>query len=438
MNKITELLIQYSDYYFSNHSVPTWTKRCVSRIIDCYRQALGDNINICQDCGKSFLVANTCKTKNCPKCAFYRTYLWLEKIADILPTMNYQHIVFTIPIFLRPFFIVNFKVMTNIQFKAISIALKEYARSRCVLSFWVAVYQHCGEHLTLNPHLHVIAALGGLLLDHSAFKPLPYYYAKQLSKIYTTVFLKKLRRAFKQGKIVLPNKYAHLSSYALFTRFIDANVKAINVKQALHQLKGNSVHSHFIEQFCPSTLNSPQYKAWNVFAAPVKGNAPFAYIVRYLHHPPITQTKIISNLRNRIVLRLKNKTTGLTERVVWTPEQFMKRFCDQFPPKGFHNVRRGGLLAPSNTKLFNLLKHFLANCYQHMIPAYDDIRSQMYNYNIHKNKQQAKTCPDCGGNIVFFKRLHPNHPIYSFITKDNIKVLSYKELKLLFLCYDTT
>ena len=337
--------------------------------------------------------------------------------------MPYQHLVFTVPMFLRPFYTYNFKLMITIQFAAVSASLRHFTKSRKVSSFWLGVIQYCGALLNQNPHIHVVAPCGGLLLDDSGYKEFCYYYAKTLSSTYTAFFLKKLRRAYKQGKLELPPRYARFDTFKKFTYFINNQVTTIKIRQSFNN--DLSPHAHFIENVCPEVSN-PKYKSWCVYAAPIRKDcAPFAYIVRYLHHPPISQHKIIETRRDRIVIRVKHPITGIKENFRFKPNEFMRLFLATFPPKGFHAVRRGGLLAPVHRTKFAKLKKFLKNRYPKIIPVKDDILSQMYNYKI---KEQPKTC-ECGGNIVFFTRLHPGHWIYDYYTKQELKKLSYQELK---------
>ena len=343
--------------------------------------------------------------------------------------MPYQHIVFTLPLFVRPFFDTNFKLMVKIQFDSASEALAKFARSKGVESFWLGVFQYCGVLLNQNPHIHIIAPCGGLTLDGSSFKEFCYYHALTLSKFYTAIFLAKLRDAYKSGELYLPSQYVHLDTYDKFNRFIDKNVRRIKKEQRSNK---PSIHAHFIADICPD-VGDPRYRSWNVYAGAVrKDRAPFGYIVRYLHHPPISQYKIkvIDTRRDRIVIHVKNPITGLKEDFHFTPDQFMERFCAQFPPKGFHAVRRGGLMAPRKKALFQKLCDLVKDLYPNMISAKDDILAQMYKYKV---KDTGIRVCKCGGELVTVKRLKRNHWIYDLYSRDKLKELSYAELKLILL-----
>ena len=109
----------------------------------------------------------------------------------------------------------------------------------------------------------------------------------------------------------------------------------------------------------------------------------------------------------------------------------MERFCAQFPPKNFHAVRRGGLMAPRHKKgKFQKLCELLKGVYPNMISAKDDILSQMYSYKV---KDTGIRVCECGGELVKVKHLKRNHWIYDLYSRDQLKELRYSELKLILL-----
>ena len=146
----------------------------------------------------------------------------------------------------------------------------------------------------------------------------------------------------------MPTCYRNLTSYQLFTRFINSNVTYIQkLRDTNLEL---SVNAHFIKDICPEVSN-PRYHSWCVYAGAVrKDRNPFGYIVRYLHHPPISQHKIIETRRGKIIIRVKHPTTGLKENFTFTSDEFMKLFLAQFLPTSSPPLRYGTFNRHRGTK----------------------------------------------------------------------------------------
>jgi len=427
VNKITELLINHSSQYFDSHDVPEWTKECVARIIACAKHELGQSVHICINCGQLFTANNTCHTKNCPTCGFYQTYDWLLKNDATFPDVPYQHIVFTLPLFIRPFFSTNFKPLVDLQFASASAALTRFAATKKTQIFWFAAFQFCGEIMNRHPHLHFLVPCTGLSFDGQSLKDFCYYHAKTLSYNYTKTFIKKLLRLAKKGLLVLPPEYAHLDSPDKLCKFILDSVAA---NEKLREKNVPSDNLDFIKSVCPD-ISNPSFRYWCVYCAQVrKEDAPFGYIVRYLHHPPITQAKIVS-LNRRVSCRFKNPVTGFKQYFHFSYDEFLDRFLDQFFPKGFHAVRRGGLLASCHKAKMQKLRELVAerNKASHKLILPNPLSSQMFAYKIKKARQKKRTC-SCGGTKRFFKNFCHNHWVFQFLAALNINIndLRYSEL----------
>ena len=418
MNKITKLLIKHFQKHCRTHKVDEWVKKTVEKIIDCAKHNLGYSVYVCPKCGKLHYVRNTCKAKNCPICSFTATHHWLEQASDYLLPLPYQHIVFTLPMFVRSLFLTNFKLMTKIQFKAIAYALNKFAKTRGVQSYWIATFQFCGSLLNLHPHIHVIAACGGLSIDEQSLRTFCYYHAKTLSTNYTSFFLNSLRRHFLLNHLVMPKELEHITSIELYDQFIQTETQKI---ESLQKQNKPSPHLKFIKVHYP-TMGDPAFKSWNVFAAKVNQvGAPFGYIVRYLHHPPISQHKIVST-KHQVTLRMPDPKTGLFATFKFSFDEFLSKLLLQFFPKNFHAVRRGGLLASRFTEKFALLKNIVLS----QTPK-DIVISTLFSIQSQLNKlfhPRKSSCSDCHTPLSWLANIPSNSYFFTLHPKNTSTFLS--------------
>src|ERR1019366_1964993 len=68
----------------------------------CRTAALGGHLQVCDTCGATTPLSNSCRNRHCPTCQSLDQYRWLEARRErLLPTVRYFHVVFTLPAALR-------------------------------------------------------------------------------------------------------------------------------------------------------------------------------------------------------------------------------------------------------------------------------------------------------------------------------------------------
>lgn len=97
----------WNSYLGSNgDSVSPWTRLCVERMLACGTASMGVRRYCCSspDCTHSRFFCQSCKSKACSSCGFKATEQWVLQQSHILPDCDWQHITFTMPHLLWPFF----------------------------------------------------------------------------------------------------------------------------------------------------------------------------------------------------------------------------------------------------------------------------------------------------------------------------------------------
>ncbi|PNK88331.1 IS91 family transposase [Serratia odorifera] len=90
----------------NGHQLTDWTKLSVERMLACGTCAMGVRRYCCSspDCTHSRFLCQTCKSKACSSCGLKGTEQWIAEQQHILPDCDWQHITFTMPHLLWPFF----------------------------------------------------------------------------------------------------------------------------------------------------------------------------------------------------------------------------------------------------------------------------------------------------------------------------------------------
>nr|WP_232473204.1 transposase zinc-binding domain-containing protein [Salmonella enterica] len=136
-------------------SVSPWTKLSVERMLAYGTCAMGVRRFCCSspDCSHSRFCCQSCKSKACSSYGFKATEQWTAQQVHILPDCDWQHITFTMPHILWPFFNNNWPLLN-----ALFSAATRWARRQ-----GVEVGIFCALHtLNQHPHIHLSVTRGGL------------------------------------------------------------------------------------------------------------------------------------------------------------------------------------------------------------------------------------------------------------------------------------
>jgi hypothetical protein len=172
-------------------------------------------------------------------------------------------------------------------------------------------------------HVHFIVSGGGLSEDgrwvEPKYKGKFIFPVRALSEAFRGKFIERLKSAYADAKLVLPEGLIHLKDAVQFEGFVDALVA----------------------------------RNWVVFAKPPFGGPEqvVRYIGRYTHRIAISNDRLIKIEKDRVYFNYKDyRDNGCWKPGVLKAEEFIRRFLMHVLPDGFHRIRHYGFLANGRCK----------------------------------------------------------------------------------------
>jgi len=220
--------------------------------------------------------------------------------------------------------IMNKEVMYTIIFKAAAETLQAFAADPKHLGAkigMIGVLHTWGQTLNYHVHVHFLVTAGGLSEDGERWVESKYgdkflFPVRAMSQVFRGKFIEKLRKAYKEGKLVLEGKLEKLSSPRVFENYIRGMVR-----------QTFRVHSK------PATR-----KPENV----VK------YLGGYMRRVAISNSRIERLEEGKVVFRYKdNRDEGKEKRCRIEGEEFIRRYIRHILPEGFVRVRYYGVFGGS-------------------------------------------------------------------------------------------
>ncbi|MFT2793910.1 IS91 family transposase, partial [Serratia sp. T13T92] len=193
-----KLLFQHDDgwsRYLDKHgdTLSDWTKLAVERMLACGTCAMGVRRYCCAspDCTHARFFCQSCKSKACSSCGLKATEQWIAEQQHILPDCDWQHITFTMPHLLWPFFNNNWALL-NALFRCATRAMLRWARRQGIeVGIFCALHTY-GRQLNQHPHIHVSVTRGGLDVKHNVWRQL-FFKKKEVEQIWRNAVIYLLR-----------------------------------------------------------------------------------------------------------------------------------------------------------------------------------------------------------------------------------------------------
>ena len=308
---------QHFEAFAARHRVPAYVHRAAYWISRCRTAALGGHLRRCPEGHTERAFYNSCHQRVCPQCQGLATERWLERQRARLLSCAHHHLIFTIPHELNALWCWNRAAMAKLLFATVREVLFELLGDRKYLGAQpalLAALHTWGRSLSLHPHVHVLAADGGLD-EHGAWvKPRRSHFlpARVLMLLFRGKFLAALRRATERHALRLPPDLSR-------ARFA-------------------------------SLLNRLGRKKWNVHirARYAHGQGVAAYLARYLKGGPLKNSQLLPTERAGVRFRYRphrDESDGSDQSVVLdlTPEAFLGRYLAHLPQPGAQTVRGYGL-----------------------------------------------------------------------------------------------
>lgn len=333
--------------------------RAVQDISHCRTPVLGGHVAACSHCGCEHLLYHSCRNRACPRCGYDATTKWLAHQRELLLPVPYFHVVFTLPDPLRRLVRSHQKALLPVLFRAAFESLAALCADPHFLGAQIgalAVLHTWTRTLEWHPHVHMLVPGGGLAPDGRTWRSPPRRRTRYL------VPVKALAAGFRG-------------------RFLDL---------ARHALPGVVL---------PQVLWDTR---WIVFAKPaVQGpDKVLDYLGRYVHKSAISEHAIVATDNQTVTFRYRDRRDHQRKAMILPVGEFLRRFLQHVPPRGFHRVRAFGLLHPAHRATLRRLQLLLAPPRAPEPPVPE------------RSPRPRWRCPHCKeGSLVLERRLSPEECI---------------------------
>jgi hypothetical protein len=322
-------------------------RRAFRDILACRTPAMGGHLFRCDRCRHEVYSYHSCCNRACPKCRPNDTD-WLDARRAELAPVPYFHVTFTLPGGLHDIARAHQKTVYAILMKAAADSLLKLAADPRYVGGTLgvmAVLHTWGRTLTYHPHVHCLVTGGGLSPDRSTWLAARKAFlvpVKALSKIFQALFLKRLRRQLPHLPIprgVLRRKWVV-----------------------------------------------------NCQPAPAGTDKVLRYLGRYVDRVALSNSRLLSIDDGNVRFRYKDTRDSRWKVMRLDADEFIRRFLQHVPPRGFHKVRYYGLWSPANRNALRRL--------QLLLPPEPESLHAPPEIDANDPPARPTPCPHCGQGVL--------------------------------------
>jgi hypothetical protein len=368
--RVSQIFRAELEGFLSTHSVPPVVGRAARAIVNCRTAVLGGHAEACRS-GHVRVWYNACRSRCCPRCAFYRVQRWLERQARTLLGCAHHHVIFTVPHELNPLWLLNQAALGELLFRAARGALFTLAADPRYLGGVpgaIMALHTWGQQLALHPHVHCLVTAGGVDSE-GLWRPcrrrhfLP---AEPLKRLFRAKFVDELLALLPAERLRLPD-----------------GCTAHNVHQLCRRLRHKRWNVHVRERYHDPT-------------------AVLNYLGRYLHGGPIGESRLLAFDGSNVTFRYKDYRVGSAKVMSLPAREFIRRYLLHVPPKGFHMVRGYGLYRPTG------LSQEQRVSLRQALPVSAQVHQALTAHPAPLALDTpGRSCARCGALIVLYTRLQP-------------------------------
>jgi hypothetical protein len=347
-NLFHKLLSEERQNILNDSSIPQFIKNQVKKILDCRTIDLGGHVYYCPDAHGGLIFYNSCKKRGCSVCMEYEQRKWFLKKNPLLFPVCHHHLVFKIPAELTSIWLYNKRLIPKIMFASSSEAIKKVNKKNTLNRGWISLLHTWGGDLSYHPHLHVLITDGGLDKNlHWDEKSLK---INDIKIYYDEIIRKKIHKELKKNKLLLPPGIDSEEIKKI------VNKKTFYVNKAGLYENGTGVLNYISKKLKIGAFDHRQ-------------------IISYDSE---TVTFYYKRGEKKEVIKLKRK-------------EFIRRYLNHIPPKGFVLVRSSGIYSTRQQAKTKELKVKLFN-----------VKEEEYEY-----KGPVFYCPICNkelSNVVKYSK----------------------------------
>jgi len=319
---MAEVFDRFADDYQKRRILSFEQQKLIRDIGECRTHILGGHVTACPSCGNIKVHYNSCGNRHCPQCQGVNKEKWiLERQYDLL-NVKYFHVVFTLPSELRSICYQNKRLLYNLMFTCAWQTLDDFSKDArqglMARMGMIAVLHTWTQQLLYHPHIHCIVPAGGIDEDGrwktSKSKGNFLFHGTALAQTFRGKLMEQLLLLYKQKKLTLEGKIAHLKKYHNFWKL---KKKLYETTWVVHTEKPFSNPDSVIE-----------------------------YLARYTHKIAISNYRIKAIDDNEITFTyLDRANNNRKETMVLPAEKFINRFLMHVLPRGFCKIRHYGFLS---------------------------------------------------------------------------------------------
>lgn len=358
MLRVVDVVRRHGPAYLDRHGASMLPShvRAVKAILRCRTPEMGGHLAACPQCGTEHVLYHSCRHRACPRCGHDATTRWLVAQRELLLPVPYFHVVFTLPAELRRLVRSHQAALLPVLFHAAFESLAALCADPHYLGAQIgalAVLHTWTRTLEWHPHVHMLVPGGGLASDGRTWIPTP---PRQTRYLVPVKALSKLFRG----------------------RFLDLARRTLPAVAFPHL---------------------PWGKRWVVFAKPVVQGADkvLEYLGRYVHKTAIADHAVAAFDDRTVTFRYQDSSTRERKVMTLPVDEFLRRFLQHVPQKGFHRVRTFGLLHPAHRLALRQLQLLLAP------------RGDRESTVTEAQPRLRRPCPRCeAASLVLLRRLTPD------------------------------
>jgi hypothetical protein len=287
------------------------------KVLTCRTAAAGAHLFVCEDCGTTRPIYNSCLDRHCPQCQGPATARWLEARRDRMLRVPHFQMVFTLPAELRGVAMGNQELVYGLMFHVAASVLRDLGQQRLQARMGLLAVLHTWKSdLGYHPHIHCLVTAGGLHEDGEvwvASNPKWLFHHKVVGAMFRGRFTDGLLAAFARGELVLRG---------------DPESAERAFREATRAV-------------------SRRHTRWVVHVEAPKGRPvehAVGYLARYVKRVAIADARILAVTGTTVTIATRQGPRTLEGG------EFVRRFLNHVLPRSFRKVRYYGLYAPGNAK----------------------------------------------------------------------------------------
>lgn len=325
--------------------------KVLSNIKRCRTKDLGEHKLKCKKCGHEEYSYNSCRDRHCPKCLGSKQVKWkLERSKELLP-VNYRHLIFKIPPYLKELFLYNKLLCYKILFKAVNWMFKELSEETGYLLGYILMLHTWSQLLNYHTHIHCLIPEGKINTKTKKWIPEKFINVEYMNILFRKILSQLIVKEFDKGKI----KYPGLTRDEL-QRVL------LKPKRLIYMEKSKSGFD---------TVN---------------------YLGNFTNRVAITNNRIVGYDGTDVTISYVDRKHGNIEKLEKLPAGlFLKRFCFHILPNKLAKVRYYGFLSNNNKKKYIGWYQMILSEFRNKVE--NEVRNKIV--QLQDYIYQAYKCPVC-------------------------------------------